>query len=154
MFQGPPTRRRWFQFGMRTLFVTVTILAMSLGFVAYQLNWIRQRHEILSLPNVLERESHAGPVGHIGFIPSYGPVPSAEYESLFRKRNTAAPWPLRLFGERGVYGIDLEFKSQIGYLPSGLSDDEEVEFERVKRLFPETTVRWSNRQNRSILSRH
>ena len=48
MPQAPLTRRRSFQFGMGTLLVLVTVLAVPLGFVAYQLNWIRQRHEAIA----------------------------------------------------------------------------------------------------------
>jgi hypothetical protein len=39
-----PTRRRWFRFSLRTMFVVVTVVAI---FVAYHVNWIRQRHEFL-----------------------------------------------------------------------------------------------------------
>ena len=34
------------RFSLRTLFVLVTIIALPLGWVAYQLNWIRQRHAL------------------------------------------------------------------------------------------------------------
>ena len=44
-------RRRW-SFGLRTLFVVVTVLACLL---AYPLNWIRQRHYLLrNLPEGIE----------------------------------------------------------------------------------------------------
>ena len=33
------------RFSLRTLFVLVTIIALPLGWVDYQLKWIRQRHE-------------------------------------------------------------------------------------------------------------
>ena len=38
-------RRRWFRlaFGLRTLFVVVTLVAVPLGWLAYSMNWIRQR---------------------------------------------------------------------------------------------------------------
>jgi hypothetical protein len=36
-----PSRRRWFQFGLRTMFVVVTMFAVWLGYYA---NWIRQRN--------------------------------------------------------------------------------------------------------------
>ena len=45
MSQLPPTRRRWLQFSLRTMFVVVTVLAI---FIAYHVNWIRQRHRIVA----------------------------------------------------------------------------------------------------------
>lgn len=36
------------RFSLRTLFVLVTIAGICSGWVAYQLNWIRQRHEFLN----------------------------------------------------------------------------------------------------------
>jgi len=36
-------KRRWFRFSLRTLFVLVAIIGV---FCAYQINWIRQRHEL------------------------------------------------------------------------------------------------------------
>lgn len=36
-----PSRR--FQFGLRTLFAAVTIIAIFVGFVGYHVNWVRQR---------------------------------------------------------------------------------------------------------------
>jgi hypothetical protein len=38
-------RRRWFQFSLSTLFVLVTVLAVFLAWLAYNLNWIAQRKE-------------------------------------------------------------------------------------------------------------
>ena len=37
--------RRWFRYGLRTLFVVVTAVACWL---AYELNWIYQRHKFLA----------------------------------------------------------------------------------------------------------
>ena len=36
------------RFSLRTLFVLITLISIPLGWVAYQLNWIRQRHEFLA----------------------------------------------------------------------------------------------------------
>lgn len=41
-------RRRWFQFSLATLFVGVTVVAISMAWVAYQLNWIRERRAALT----------------------------------------------------------------------------------------------------------
>jgi hypothetical protein len=70
----PATKRRWFRFSLRTLFVVVTLLCCWLG---YQLNWIRQRHAVLSRPGVY-----------------------AEFEAIGSKKQHLAPLSLRLFAER------------------------------------------------------
>src|SRR5258708_6091516 len=44
-------RRRW-SFSLRTLFVVVTGLAITLSWLESQLNWIRERHA------VLEKQTH------------------------------------------------------------------------------------------------
>jgi hypothetical protein len=44
MPQAPQTRRRWFQFGLGTLFVVVTIFAVWLG---WELKFIRERQAFL-----------------------------------------------------------------------------------------------------------
>ena len=33
------------RFSLRTLFVLITLISIPIGWVAYQLNWIRQRHK-------------------------------------------------------------------------------------------------------------
>jgi hypothetical protein len=38
-------KRRWFRFSLRTLFVLVTVIGVAAGWLANQLNWIRQRHQ-------------------------------------------------------------------------------------------------------------
>src|SRR5437016_1528183 len=59
------------RFKLRTLFVLIALISIPLGWVAYQLNWRRQRDNFLN-------RTHAGRL-HMGLI--------------------AAPWSLRLFGE-------------------------------------------------------
>ena len=72
--------RGWFRFSLRTLFVVMTLAAIPLGWVGYSLNWIRQRHEILSLVN--------GPVEFFG-------------------THRTAPAGLWVFGETGRNAIRL-----------------------------------------------
>ena len=45
MVEAPKTRRRFFQFGLGTMFLLVTVLCAFLG---YHLNWIRERRTITS----------------------------------------------------------------------------------------------------------
>lgn len=39
----PPPRRRWFRFGLRTMFVVLTVLAMFFGWFGWQANVVRHR---------------------------------------------------------------------------------------------------------------
>ena len=68
-------KRRWFRFSLPTLFVLVTVIGIGAGWVAYQLNWIRQRHNFLNT----------------GDIASEVPPPGFS--------DSAAIWPLSWFGE-------------------------------------------------------
>ena len=65
------------RFSLRTLFVLVAIAGVPMAWGAYQLNWIRQRHEFIS---------------HFGAVSGYSPTTVDPQ---------AAPWPLSLFGEDG-----------------------------------------------------
>jgi hypothetical protein len=73
---------------LRTLFVFCTLAGVVCAWVAYQLNWIRQRHE---------------------FIARYGDLPTA-WRSDFRV--PGVPWQLQLFGERPTGGTVLAPESQ------------------------------------------
>jgi hypothetical protein len=99
-------RRRW-SFTLRTLFVVVTVLAIPLSWVGYQLNWIRERHRALE----------GGRVSHM-----WRKI-SSEHPDEFGADDP--PWQLRLFGER-CRGETL--------IADGLSDDEA---KRIQSLFPE-----------------
>ena len=43
-----PLRRRLFRFSLKTLFVLVTVLGVFLGWLAVQVKWIRDRHQLLA----------------------------------------------------------------------------------------------------------
>lgn len=77
------TRRRW-SFGLRTLLLVLTIVGASLGWVGYQLNWIRERHALFNGPI---------PDGYGGF----------DTFAYCQNGFVQAPWQLRIFGERGCY---------------------------------------------------
>jgi hypothetical protein len=111
-------KRRWFRFSLRTLFVVVTMFGVSLG---YELNWIRQRHEVLADPKV-----HF--YFEVGEDDPFSAAPTVPVN---------APWFLRLLGERGVASINIMYPTTS---TRPLSESEELERARVSRLFPETTV--------------
>jgi hypothetical protein len=47
----PPSRRRWFQFGLRTMFVVVTVFAVWL---AWELKAVRDRRDFLALIDAVD----------------------------------------------------------------------------------------------------
>src|SRR5262249_16946582 len=71
------------KFRLRTLFVMVALFSVPMAWAAYQLKWIRQRHEFLTEhPNRFPSEQQNLLLGKW--------TPSAP---------TECPWSLRLFGE-------------------------------------------------------
>ena len=76
--------RRWFQFGLRTMFVVVTVVAVPAAWASYNLNWIRQRHAAEAAPG----------------LPRF--VSYAARETLHRRSTETLSWGLRLFGEQAV----------------------------------------------------
>jgi hypothetical protein len=83
------------RFRLRTLFVLIGLLSIPMGWAAYQLNWIRQRHEFLARPNWQARPD---------------PVPPHS--------RPVSPWPLALFGEppqdvMSVHGPDAELAQRL-----------------------------------------
>ena len=71
-----PSRR--LRFGLRTLFVLVTVVSIWTAWVTYSLNWIQQRHEAID-------DGWASPVTVLG-----------------RPPRASAPGGLWLLGEKGV----------------------------------------------------
>jgi hypothetical protein len=71
------------------MFVTIALLSIPMGLVAYQLNWIRQRHAAIDSQAENNFAVFVGP-GHGGHFS----VPEA-----------TVPWQLRIFGEQGAGGI-------------------------------------------------
>jgi hypothetical protein len=65
------------RFSLRTLLVLIALISIPMAWTAYQLNWIRQRHE---------------------FLRQY-------IKSPMEVAPAAAPWQLRFFGEDGIVGL-------------------------------------------------
>ncbi len=43
----PASKRRWLRFSLKSLFILIAILGVVLGWVTYELKWIRDRHAFL-----------------------------------------------------------------------------------------------------------
>ncbi len=111
----PAPKRRWFRFSLRTMFVVVTVLAVLLGWIVYQFNWIRQRHELLAEQDAVTQQLRLVLMPH------------------FVVKTRGMLW---LFGEEGRGNVDLVLDGRDPSRPP----DTEKELERAKRLFPESTV--------------
>jgi hypothetical protein len=103
--------RRWFAFRLRTVFVVVVLLSLPLAWVAYSLNWIRERHFVLIHKDGAAMEMKPG-------------------LWLADKPNgpNSSPGGLWLFGEKGILMITL------------YPEEPDAEVDRVKKLFPEADV--------------
>jgi hypothetical protein len=115
------------RFKLRTLFAAVTVFALAFGWVAYQLNWIQQRH---ALREWIDRYEASGSMQlPEGVLPPSDP---ADRPPL--------PWSLRLFGERALEGpIFVDANRDENYTRS-----EESEFRRCLSraiaAFPECEI--------------
>ena len=134
MHSIPPARRRWFQFGVRSLLAVVAVVAVSTAFWAYNVNWIRQRHEELSSGVCWVEGVDLDNLG----VDLYDPTAS-EPGALIR-----APGLLPFFGEHGYrmvwFTIPRESVRDLKLEDRVLNPSEQADFDRIKRLFPEAEV--------------
>jgi len=110
MSQVTDRPRRWFTFSLRTLFVIVTILGASVGWLVVQFKWMRERNQP---PPVILGETQcwiAG--GELG----------------------EAPWSLRPFRATGYKKVFVQ--TLLRSTEQGRSEA----MEHVKSLFPEADV--------------
>ena len=76
------------------MLVLLTIVGLSLGWVAAQLKWIRDRHQAIQWVN--GHKTHSVVIGHHVDPPPY--------------RRVDPPWQLRLFGEKGCDLISVRIR--------------------------------------------
>lgn len=112
-------RRRWFAYSLRTLFVVVTVFGCWLG---YELNWIRERHELLA--------KHESLHGILGVACNLSPRQQ-------RTKLPTAPGLLGLFGEPSRQLVVLAVVvDRYGQEPI----QSFAEWKRAERLFPESEI--------------
>ena len=73
---------------------------------------------------------------------------SIEDESSVPPAPMPAPWSIRICGETGVTAIILDERKMILQLPASEDRDPQSVARRVKRLFPEATIRVRDREGR------
>ena len=109
-------RRRW-SFSLRTLFMTVGLLGMALGWAAYQRSWIRARHEFMAAAAAVQETEHGSFIAMWSDDPFWA-IHSPGFIS------PATPISLRPFGERAVALVVI-------------GRDQPLLMARAMRLFPE-----------------
>ncbi|HEY2893145.1 MAG TPA: hypothetical protein VGJ16_02995, partial [Pirellulales bacterium] len=103
-------RHRWFRFGLRSLFTAVTLSAVFVAWLSYNLHWIRDRR---NAPVFYAQQQ-------VSLATSTGPT--------LMMLTCNSPWPLEWFGEPGCVALRIESS-----LP-------ESEVKRIRKLFPEAEI--------------
>ena len=111
-----PPRRRWFQFGLRTMFVVVTVLGVPIGWVAHNLHWIRQRNAWRD-PNsgAFRAPLVTNPPGRLGWFGETGEY----YIELKNGTQEDVDKVQSLFPEARVASEQLIDKTQVRYFMHG-----------------------------------
>jgi hypothetical protein len=105
------TKRRWFRWSLRTLFVVVTVVGCWLG---YALHWKSQRQAFLAQPDVFAE---------------FNDTPPSTLNRWYNRLPVFAPAGMWVLGERGAVSVWLP--------PKIWSPEREAE---AGRLFPEAWV--------------
>lgn len=108
-------RRRWFRFGLRTLFVLLTVLGVWVG---VQMNWLRERREARAWI-----EKNGGVV--LDHVPHDFSIAGGKPQRWDPAR-VRAPWPIRLLGGEPV-----------GFV---VFHDAKGQSARLSKIFPEAKI--------------
>ncbi|HEY2838669.1 MAG TPA: hypothetical protein VGJ26_05955 [Pirellulales bacterium] len=110
------SRRRWFQFGLRTMFVVVTVCAAFLGWLTWEWRYVHARKACMHklLEGIHERGMRIGIMRD---------------EDI--KMNKGVPFWRRWLGDQAV--------PMLVYFPSSIP---ESEVEEIESLLPEVSVIW------------
>jgi hypothetical protein len=130
MTSPTPPRRRWFRFGLGTMFLALGALAVMLlvgAFVAYHVDWIRQRHALLE-----ETQRR--------FANRYAPAKDLDFPAWIKCEACDPPGLLWLFGEKGAWSLNLRAAFDYDADARECNRIIESELSRAKRLFPEAHV--------------
>ncbi|HEY2840643.1 MAG TPA: hypothetical protein VGJ26_15915 [Pirellulales bacterium] len=129
-----PTRR-WLRFSLRTMFIAVTLVA---AFVAYHVNWIRQRHAVME--GRFADEVYVQPwdfsqeiLDELFDDLTWTPKPAQKFKP------PPGPGLLWLFSERGYPKLDVNFGPPLWH-ERELTSAELLKVEQIQRLFPESKI--------------
>jgi len=111
------------------MLVLIAVSAVPFGWVASQVNWILQRHEVLRRAQ--------------GYTAYFAEEVAPFEPNVKPEQSPQAPGLLWLFGEEGQYSIRFLVGSE-HYLLGNLSEDEQRSIEHAKKLFPEAIVQWTD----------
>src|SRR5689334_17777769 len=92
---------RYFRFRLRTLMIAVLVLSVPLAWVAYSLNWIRERHRLIGEEAVRFLRERGEPIDGPAGLWIFG-EPGA-FEFLVEAEQARQRYQ-RLFPEATVYG--------------------------------------------------
>jgi len=92
---GENQRRPAFRFGLKSMFVALTVLAVPLCWACVQWQWIRARHETMERLTKDPRYKVGAP-------------------AFWFVANPSAPWSIAIFGEKGFSAITLPADSEYG----------------------------------------
>jgi hypothetical protein len=125
-------KRRWFRFSLRGLLLVTVVAGLFSGWIAYQLNWVRQRNALTA------RHSEMVAVVSNRF-PTTEEVEIGNRVAI-GKPTCSTPGQLWLFGESAVPQITFHFFGTKGQTKPSESEMNEVQLARG--LFPEAEIEW------------
>ncbi len=113
MSEAPPPCRRWFQFRLRGLLVAVTLLAVFMGWLGWELKFIRARKAALADGSVIGR-----------LRPD-----ELDFKELLPQATLATiPFWRRWFGDNAYQWLSVPAEST------------QADMDRMKEMFPEAIV--------------
>jgi hypothetical protein len=131
------------------MFVAVTLLGVIAGWLAHGLSWIRDRRAVVN--------AHLVPVDGSRTLMRGREDSPFHFRAMDRQGEATvwAPGPLWLLGERGYGTVRIDFGAmgyKSGYVRRNrdLSESEQAELERIKRLFPEAQIDASARYHENV----
>lgn len=103
-----PSKRCWFRFSLRTMFVVVTVLSCALGWLVWQVHIVSERRAVVDWFN--SRHSLDGIHSIDGDIAAYYAVTSlcgGSYRKLKAKGFPTLPWYRMALGDKPVYVLEV-----------------------------------------------
>ena len=110
------SRRRWFQFRLRTLLIAMALLAIPMGWFGWQERIVRHRKALLTMIDERMRDTRSG------F--------EAEIDDILDDKRPNLPWYRAIFGDRWEAGIRIDSHAF-----------SQAEILQIRDAFPESDVK-------------